>query len=444
VSFPGSSLPILGPFWDGVRRALRCALTATLCTALCATVAVLTPAPPATAGEDPPEGRWRLAVPRGEGDVELTEEQVREMERLRSIGYLTGSRPAAAASGVTVNDESQTYAGFNFYTSGHFPGAVLMDMDGTVIHTWERSFLDVWPEERADALSENAQYWRYAHLFENGDVLAIFEGYGLVKLNSESRIIWEHYGGEHHDLKVLDDGTICVLTRQTSLDPRFNPEHPVLEDFVTFMTPDGDVTSSVSVLEAVGHSRYARLLMKTKPRGDVLHTNAVELLDGRLVDVHPAFRAGNVLVSMRTLSVVAIIDMTTGLVDWAQAGSWTMQHDPSVLDNGNILLFDNNGNDGRSRVIEIDPATGDVKWEYKGEEPDDFYSQMCGAATRLPNGNTLATESDAGRAIEVTPDGAIVWEYLNPERAGSDDRFVATLFEMMRLDEGFPLDWLKE
>jgi hypothetical protein len=67
---------------------------------------------------------------------------------------------------------------------------------------------------------------------------------------------------------------------------------------------------------------------------------------------------------------------------------------------------------------------------------------MCGAATRLPNGNTLATESDRGRAIEVTPDGDTVWEYLNPKRAGDRGELVATLFEMIRLPADSPLDWL--
>ncbi|MBN2565425.1 MAG: hypothetical protein JXB46_06910, partial [Candidatus Eisenbacteria bacterium] len=242
----------------------------------------------------------------------------------------------------------------------------------------------------------------------------------------------------------LGDGTICVLTRQPSLDPRYDPEHPVLEDFITYITPDGKVIRGVSVLGAMLRSRYDRLLVGTHPRGDVLHTNALEVLDGRLGNVHRAFKQGNVLVSMRTLSMIAVIDMTTELVDWALVGSWKMQHDPSVLDDGDILMFDNNGNEGMSRVIEIDPATGNVTWEYKGAEPPDFYSQMCGTAARLPNGNTLTTESDAGRAIEITPDGEIVWEYLNPERAGEGDRFVATLFEVIRLEPGFPLDWLGE
>ena len=36
---------------------------------------------------------------------------------------------------------------------------------------------------------------------------------------------------------------------------------------------------------------------------------------------------------------------------------------------------------------------------------------------RLPNGNTLITESDGGRLFEVTKPGKIVWNYINPVRA---------------------------
>ena len=41
-------------------------------------------------------------------------------------------------------------------------------------------------------------------------------------------------------------------------------------------------------------------------------------------------------------------------------GAWIGQHDPDILPNGNILLFDNDGElgeAGRSRVVEVDPRT---------------------------------------------------------------------------------------
>ena len=91
-----------------------------------------------------------------------------------------------------------------------------------------------------------------------------------------------------------------------------------------------------------------------------------------------------------------------------------------MLDNGNILVLDN----GRyhvdmwppdfSRVIEVNPRTNAVEWEYKEENPVDFCSTWASSAQRLPNGNTLICEADHGRFFEVTPKGEIVWEYTVP------------------------------
>jgi hypothetical protein len=75
-----------------------------------------------------------------------------------------------------------------------------------------------------------------------------------------------------------------------------------------------------------------------------------------------------------------------------------------------------------SRVLEIDPVTLDIIWQYTPNEagyrmPMDanrFYSPFISSAQRLPNGNTLITEGSGGRLIEVTPDHQIVWEYISP------------------------------
>jgi hypothetical protein len=122
---------------------------------------------------------------------------------------------------------------------------------------------------------------------------------------------------------------------------------------------------------------------------------------------------------------------------------WLRQHCPSLLDNGNILLFDNQGNYGASRILEFSPVTQEIAWEYKGDERGDFYSEKFGTVQRLPNGNSLIAESHYGRAMEVTQKGDIVWEYYNPARAGDEDEFIANLFEIERLPGDFPTDWLE-
>ena len=93
-------------------------------------------------------------------------------------------------------------------------------------------------------------------------------------------------------------------------------------------------------------------------------------------------------------------------------------------------------------MIEIEPGSGAVVWSYRGDPPEDFYSKTCGAARRLPDGNTMIVDTEAGRAFEVTPEGEIVWDFINPHRAGKDNELTASLFDLIRL-ENEP-DFLKE
>jgi hypothetical protein len=65
-------------------------------------------------------------------------------------------------------------------------------------------------------------------------------------------------------------------------------------------------------------------------------------------------------------------------------------------------------------VIEVNPATKEIVWKYQEETLMNFYSPRISNAQRLPNGNTLINEGSFGRFFEVTSEGDVVWEYVNP------------------------------
>jgi outer membrane protein assembly factor BamB len=143
---------------------------------------------------------------------------------------------------------------------------------------------------------------------------------------------------------------------------------------------------------------------------DLLHTNHVEVFDGSLSSHSNLFREGNVLLSMRNINTIAIFDPETLSIEWLWGPSnLTLQHHPTLLSNGNFLIFDNGLK--KSKVLELDPLARKVVWEYK--DPT-FFSATRGSVQRLPNGNTLITESDTGRIFEVTSSGDRVWEFANP------------------------------
>jgi hypothetical protein len=92
-------------------------------------------------------------------------------------------------------------------------------------------------------------------------------------------------------------------------------------------------------------------------------------------------------------------------------------------------------------VLILDPSSRAIVWEYNGTDESPLFSQSCGASAELPNGNILVTETDGGRALEVTREKEVVWEFYNPNRAGEDAELIASLFEVIRLPPDFPVDW---
>lgn len=391
--------------------------------------------------ESPEAGRWRISR-QASGEDGLTAEQREEMEKLESIGYLTGSTPAGAGSGVSVHDRTLVQDGLNLVVSGHEPWAGIMDMEGNLLHEWRFDFEAAWPGRETPPDITGDDYWRRVTLLADGGIVAVHEGLGVLRLDSDSELLWAVAGGYHHDVQRTRDGGFCVLDREAKLLPRVSRAHPILEDFVTYLDADGNVLRRFSLLEAFENSPYASLLTRMSREGDIFHTNTLEILDGSLAGRSEAFRAGNLLISVLMLDTIAVVDPDTESVVWALNGMWRLQHQPTVLSNGNMLIFDNKAGPSASRVIEFDPFSQEVEWSYEGTSQTPFHSETCGSNQRLPGGNTLITESDNGRAFEVTQDGSIVWEYVSPHRSGSDGEYVATLFEVIRLPVDELPDWL--
>jgi hypothetical protein len=382
-------------------------------------------------------GRWRPA--RGADDTAApSDAEAEKLDELTALPYLQGSTMAPEVQNVTRYDAERAYTGVNVYTSGHEPAAFLMDMTGKVLHKWQYDVHDAWP---AVPLTIHNTFWRRVHAYPNGDLLAIFEGIGLLKLNKDSELLWSYGDGCHHEAYVTDDGRIYVLTRKARMEPRINQWKPILTDYITILNDDGERIVEYPLLEIFEKSAYPMLMRGARPYGDMFHTNSIRVLDGSMAKHWPHFKRGNVLISMRRLSAIAIVDLEKQAVVWASMGGWKRQHDPTVLPDGSIMLFDNMGRPGKlSRVIKFDPRSMLMKWQYHGINGE-LHSKTCGTARLLPNGNILITESDNGRSLEISADKEPVWEFYNPHRAGDDDELIATLFELIRYDSDY-FPWL--
>ena len=354
--------------------------------------------------------------------------------------------------GVSVNDPERASNGVTLYTSGHEPSAYLISMDGEVLHKWHRPFSEVWNEGAAvkRPQPDTHVYMRKALVDGNGDLLVIYEGagdtpygYGLAKLDKDSNVIWSYLQAVHHDFDIAPDGRIFVLTHEIIDAPLPQLDHlasPRLDDFVVILSPSGEELQKIPLLDVVDRSDYRQLFWEISSfaLADPLHTNSVHVITEEESRRFTFGRAGQLLVSFREPSAIGVVDLDEGKLVWAAKGYWTGQHDPHILENGNILLFDNRGNfrkpEGRSRVIEFNPNTMELVWQYTGTEESPLESDIRSYSQRLANGNTLITESNGGRILEVNADREIVWEYINPVRGGPDNGKVPIICKALRLE----------
>ena len=393
-----------------------------------------------------PPGQWYLIRTDMPESDSLTESEREQIEQIQSLGYLSGYEEVPLEMGVTVHDTSEACPGYNIVLSGHAPEVILMDMNGEIVHSWFNSEVtldNLWPDTRdKDVIYDT---WRKVILADNGDLTLLVRGGGLVKLDRDSNILWITEGiAAHHDLDTDEDGNLYTLGRDIHINEYYSSTDSIVEDYICIFDSLGNETRRISTYDVLDNSIYAPVLNRTGPGGDRLHCNAVEYIGNETLpdDYTGPLRPGTVLLSHRSVSLVCGVDLEEESVYWAESGFWTGQHDPNILPDGTILVFDNQGRHEQSTVLQFDPETRTAVWSYTGTVEHPFYSRVLGSCHRLPNGNTIIIESTMGRAFEVTPDGETVWEYFNPHRAGENNQFVAVLFDVVRVPAEKVDSWL--
>ena len=202
--------------------------------------------------------------------------------------------------------------------------------------------------------------------------------------------------------------------------------------------------------------------------GDWAHVNSISYLGpNRWFDAgDERFHPDNIIWDGCFTDSTAIIDKKTGKLVWQVGPDYTAtkglrnlgrmigQHHAHMIPRGlpgegNILVFDNGAmSRPYSRVIEYDPITLKVVWQYTPREAGlvyphnypDFYSLSIAGMQRLPNGNTMICEGDSGRLIEVTVDHEIVWEYLTPYVAELGGGRIPWIYRAYRA----PYEWVPQ
>ncbi len=340
--------------------------------------------------------------------------------RLQALGYVEWApiERGRVKRGVVRHDPSRSEAGLNLFGSRSLGRAWLVDMAGETVHSWRSS--------RPDA------HWNHVESLPEGDLLVIDRGSAVEKLDRESRTRWRVALGAHHDLALDAEGRIFALVAGVGSTWWGGRELPIIDESIVVLSPEGEILRTIELgpvlqqfipearLDQLASAARGPLHWWRRLRGqpvvadvsDVYHANSIEILDR---DVPGLGERGDAMVSFRNLDRIAVIDLDRPAIGWSFGpGEIDGQHHASLLPSGNVLIFDNGRGRGWSRVIEVD-ATGALVWAWSGAPPASLFSRLQGAAEPLPDGNVLVTESQQGRAFEVTPEGTIVWEFVNPD-----------------------------
>ncbi|WP_446810419.1 aryl-sulfate sulfotransferase [Methylomonas sp. 2BW1-5-20] len=408
--------------------------------------------------------------------------------------------PSIYPTGTTRYDPSKAYNSFVLFSGGD-DLAHLIDLNGNSVHEWKD------PAGHHSTLIDPALIGgKLGHIFvalENTEG----KGTGLIpgqinrqvsktigELDWDGKTVWtfgeKAPGGaaqQHHDWARLPNGNTVVLANL--VHPVKNFKQPeVLDDVIYEVNPAGEVVwkwIATEHLTEFGFTPAELKLVRNAPIADVFHTNNL-----KVVGPNRWFAAGdkrfdpeNLLFDARNGNFIAIIDKKTGKIVWRLGPHYPLaredqalprkvprpvdqisgQHDAHIIPEGlpgagNLLVFDNQGvagypsaavpRTGGSRILEIDPIKNEIVWQYSGEDSGgpgwSFRSTNISSARRLPNGNTFIDEGQSGRLFQVTRDGEIVWEYVNPyARIGKDSvTGRATVNNSVYRGQPVPYEWV--
>jgi len=371
--------------------------------------------------------------------------QVVEYDKSKKTDLWNNTRHTGA--GVTVWDKEKAYNGYTLFSSAHDQKAFLVDMEGKVAHEWAIPFREAWPTHPhiRKLVDPSRIVYRRCVLYPNGDLVVVFVGagaapwgYGLARIDKNSNVIWRINDYFHHDVTLGEDGNIYTLTHSISnekIDGFPEMKQPYFRDYAVVVSPEGKVLKRIDILDSIvkrlketGEEAklYASIYRKN---GDLLHTNTARYVPRAFAEKVPGVEVGQIMISSRSLSMLAVIDPETEEINWTLQGPWKRQHDPDMLPNGHLLIYDNIGRrvlGGKSSIIEYDPVQEKPVWVYT-EQKHGFDSGIRGCEQKLPNGNVLITEGQGGRILEVTRAKELVWEWISPYRSAPDGELTAAV-----------------
>jgi len=323
---------------------------------------------------------------------------------------------------VKIYKESKVFKGYTLFAPCFSNYVWLIDMNGKVCHYWQMKHI---PGLHGKLLtSGNLMY-----LGRGPDAYEELGGCAseLIEVDWNGKEIWRLDDNRlNHDFEVLKNGNILVL--------RFEDILEEIQKKIKGGLPGTDLDGKRLGVQVREINRNKEVVWEWNNwehfdvEKDIECPLSFKMVYGYTNSLD-AFPNGDVIISVRHMNKVIRISKKTGNIvwEWGHGDLLGHQHDVSVLENGNILIFDNGLHRiptkpehskemsflESSRAVEVNPDTNEIVWEYK-DPMNLIYTHTAGGAQRLPNGNTLICEARTGILYEVTYDKEVVWKYESP------------------------------
>lgn len=268
----------------------------------------------------------------------------------------------------------------------------------------------------------------------------------LLLYDQNGRVVWQKDIYPHHQMNLtLDGGSVLVIGSESRINKKSGEQTSASRfrsDVLYQIDLSGKVIKKFRIYDYSQsfpkerwrnalNRRYPLIWSKSTYPGitwEFSHTNSFyEIPDNQLAQRNPAFKKGNFILNDISLMLVFILDSDLKKVLWHSPliqDEWNMFHDIQVVPGSDRLLVYDNGTPSRkfSRLIEIDPLSGKLYWEYKADPVSKFYMEKRGGIQVLANGNVLFNDfMDGPRGIEIKKDGTIVWQ-LKPAPQDQESR----------------------
>jgi hypothetical protein len=311
--------------------------------------------------------------------------------------------------------------------------------DGVVLRTFAPDIAAINRRSRLQtpfldlARDKGAERYRMTHPLLTPDGGLIFQDMTpLVKVDACGRIVWTIDEVFHHSVELDRSGTLwTIMTLPKSSLPHVSPTFH--EDAVVRVDPgSGRIIGWVSVADILNRNGLTYLWRGRPYDDDPFHLNEVQPVPGD----GAYWRAQDVFLSFRNMSLVLLYRPSTGRVMWFRHGPWSLQHDVSVLDDHRIAVFDNNAGsgaaagDGDGRIGEADFVETHNRllvYDFRDDTISSPYDAIFsdrrihtvteGRGGVLANGDLFVEETALGRVMRVARDGQVRWSYIS---AGPD------------------------